>query len=240
LYKALFELSADRADFVSRLFSRKRPADLAPSPSASAIFAAYEKAAPSPELYERNLAAVWAHLTTKHGFALSPDDKRGLAFVYDAWFKQGPDIHYELTNGGFGGRGGPGGFPTYADLMTSTDGEGRNRSYLASEASFAFVKDLETRNMVVPWSETSAEQKRCPVASYSGSGDDIRRSTSRTSNIPPPGWPLGAVLPNANGFPVDGSTSSFDPRGGFGGQRYLAEASASRSSRSLVKSPCGR
>ena len=87
LYKALFELSADRADFVSRLFSRKRPADLAPSPSASAIFAAYEKAAPSPELYERNLAAVWAHLTTKHGLALSPDDKRGLAFVYDAWFK---------------------------------------------------------------------------------------------------------------------------------------------------------
>jgi len=28
MYKALFELSADRADFVSRLFSRKRPAGL--------------------------------------------------------------------------------------------------------------------------------------------------------------------------------------------------------------------
>jgi hypothetical protein len=31
LYKALFELSVDRADFVSRLFSRKRPARLGAS-----------------------------------------------------------------------------------------------------------------------------------------------------------------------------------------------------------------
>src|SRR5678809_849042 len=33
MYKALFELSADRADFVSRLFSRKRPAGLRPGSS---------------------------------------------------------------------------------------------------------------------------------------------------------------------------------------------------------------
>ena len=40
--------------------------------------------------------------------------------------------------------------PTYADLMTQTDGAGGPRSYLASEASFAFLKDLESRNLVVP------------------------------------------------------------------------------------------
>ena len=123
LYKALFEMSADRAEFVSRLFSRKRPPGLGSSASAKALFEAYGKAAPSEELYERNLAAIQAHLVTKHGFPLSVDDKRGLAFVYNEWFRQGPDIHYELTNGGFGGRRGPGGFPTYAELMSSTDGE---------------------------------------------------------------------------------------------------------------------
>jgi len=223
LYKALFELSADRADFVSRLFSRKRPADLAPSPSATAIFAAYEKAAPSPELYERNLAAVWAHLTTKHGFALSPDDKRGLAFVYDAWFKQGPDIHYELTNGGFGGRGGPGGFPTYADLMTSTDGEGRNRSYLASEASFAFVKDLESRNMVVPVVGNFGGTKALrAVASYLRQRGMIV-SAFYVSNVEQYLRQDGLwerFCANANGFPVDGSSVFIrSTRGGFGGQR---------------------
>ena len=37
LYKALFELSADRADFVSRLFSRPRPAGLASSANVKEI-----------------------------------------------------------------------------------------------------------------------------------------------------------------------------------------------------------
>jgi hypothetical protein len=34
--------------------------------------------------------------------------------------------------------------------MTGTDSAGTMRSYLASEASFAWLKDLQTRNLVVP------------------------------------------------------------------------------------------
>ena len=41
MYKALFELSADRADFVSRLFSLKRPAGLGRKSTAQEIFTAY-------------------------------------------------------------------------------------------------------------------------------------------------------------------------------------------------------
>ena len=48
-----------------------------------------------------------------------------------------------------GGRGGNN-FTTYASLMLSDDGLGQNRSFLATEENFAFLKDLETRNMVVP------------------------------------------------------------------------------------------
>ena len=43
LYKALFEMSPTRADFVSRLFSRPRPPGLDTSATASALFAAYER-----------------------------------------------------------------------------------------------------------------------------------------------------------------------------------------------------
>src|SRR3954468_15457842 len=57
MYKALFELSADRAEFVSRLFSKKRPAGLTAESSAQDIFAAYEKVATDDEnLYKSNLA----------------------------------------------------------------------------------------------------------------------------------------------------------------------------------------
>jgi hypothetical protein len=81
---------------------------------------------------------------------LSPDDVKGIEFVYSAWFKAGVEIRYELNGGGsFGGRSG-GGLPSYAELMTANDGTGKNRSYLATEEAFRFVKDLETRNLIVP------------------------------------------------------------------------------------------
>ena len=148
VYKALFELAADRADFVSRLFSRKRPAGLSNASSALDIFSAYDQLPPSQALYDQNLEAIETQLATKHGFTLSADDRRGIEFVYLAWFQSGPDLHYDSTNGG--GRFGGGRFPTYADLMTATDGNRQNRSYLSTEETFRFLKDLETRNMVVP------------------------------------------------------------------------------------------
>src|SRR6266446_482198 len=56
MYKALFELSADRPEFVSRLFSKKRPAQLTPTSTADDIFAAYAKAAPTADdIYNDNL-----------------------------------------------------------------------------------------------------------------------------------------------------------------------------------------
>src|SRR6202035_445774 len=74
MYKALFELSTDRAEFVSRLFSRKRPAELSPTSTADDLFSAFAKAAPATdEGYNDNLKAIEQLLTGKHGFPLSND-----------------------------------------------------------------------------------------------------------------------------------------------------------------------
>jgi hypothetical protein len=145
MYKALFELSADRAEFVSRLFSRKRPAGLSAESTAAELFGAYARVQTETSLVDENLKAIQDHLTTTHGFSLSGDDLKGIAYVYSAFVSYGPDLVYSST-GSFGG-----GFqPSYAELMTATDGAGRARGYLASEESFAFLKDLESRNMLVP------------------------------------------------------------------------------------------
>ena len=71
LYKALFELSADRADFVSRLFSRKRPAGLASRLSRDGDLRGLREGRPESGAVRTQSRGVWAHLTTKHGFALS-------------------------------------------------------------------------------------------------------------------------------------------------------------------------
>jgi hypothetical protein len=146
LYKALFELSADRAEFVSRLFSRARPAGLTTASTPEAIFSAYDKVPSSEDLYRANLKTVLTQLTARHRFALRDEDKTGIDYIYrNAFFSEGPSLGYALT-----GRGRLGNTPSYADLMSMTDGTGRQRSYLATEDHFRFLKDLETRNLVVP------------------------------------------------------------------------------------------
>ena len=41
-------------------------------------------------------------------------------------------------------------YPTLGDLLLATDGAGRQAHFLASEASFRFVKDLQERDRIIP------------------------------------------------------------------------------------------
>jgi hypothetical protein len=149
MYKALFEMSADRADFVSRLFSRKRPEGLTAASDVRAIFQAYSTAPPDEKLFEENFKAIIDRLKKTHGFALEPDDEPGIRYIYEYFGRYGPELTYWMSGGG-GGRGGFRNSPTYADLMVGTDGDGKLRGYLSSEETFATLKALETKNLLVP------------------------------------------------------------------------------------------
>ena len=81
MYKALFEMSSDRADFLSRLFSRKRPDGLTATSSVAEMMSAFNGVAPSEELYQATFKAVSERLTKTHGFALHADDLDG---IYEA------------------------------------------------------------------------------------------------------------------------------------------------------------
>ena len=149
MYKALFEMSKDRADFVSRLFSRKRPEGLTAASGVREIFQAYSTAAPDDKYFEENFKAIVDHLQKAHGFALEAEDAPGIRYIYEYFGRYGPELTYWMSGGG-GGRGGFRNSPTYADLMVGTDGAGVLRGYLASEESFQTLKTLETKNLLVP------------------------------------------------------------------------------------------
>ncbi len=144
LYKALFELSADRVDFVSRLFSRPRPARLASSASVDEIFERYAAATPSAELYAVTTALVRKQLLTTHALKLSETDLQWIDMTLGAFYTSGPAIDYYGSNKVDAVR------PLYRDLMTAKDFTRRPRSFLAREDAFRFVKDLQTRNLIVP------------------------------------------------------------------------------------------
>src|SRR5262252_4244860 len=145
MYKALFELSRDRADFVSLLLSRPRPDGLTSKSTAGEIFAAFAAANPSERQGNATLADIRHQLTTVHRFPLNGDDLMRIETIFRVFYLAGTKIQYS-PYGSFGGTT----QPSYADLMAATDEAGESRSFLANDALFEVMRDLEQRNLVVP------------------------------------------------------------------------------------------
>ena len=146
LYKALFELANDRVEFVSLLFSRPRPGGLGRSSSVDEIFQRFEMAIASREQRDRTVALVGDRLTGTRRLPLTESDFAYMSRVIDAFFADGPAIHFwrakpvdpEAIR------------PSYRELMTARDVTGQQRSFLVSEDDFAFIKALHTKNLIVP------------------------------------------------------------------------------------------
>src|SRR4029078_12096524 len=143
MYKALFELSADRAEFVSRLFTKKRPANLTTKSSAAEIMNAFwDIQTDGDPVYKENLQAIKDFLTKgKHSLPLSKEELDGIEYVYYNFYWFGPRINYNSSSNGGGFRGGN--MVDYATLMRAVDATGKPVSYLASEETFKTRKDLE-------------------------------------------------------------------------------------------------
>ena len=150
MYKALIEQSTDRADFISRLFSRPRPDKLDSTATAMQIFTAYAAVPPDSARFRANITGIRDALTKKHGFKLSDSDLETIAYVYEAFVSAGPDITYNFNQGNRAGGFGRGSMPSYAALQVETDSAGVHRSYMATEANFRALREVELNNLLVP------------------------------------------------------------------------------------------
>lgn len=146
MYKAIIEMSEDRADFMSRLFSRARPAGLDRTTPVNQMFDAYNRAPSSDRLFAKHLQDVLDRLAKRHGFALSSDDRRSIDYIYRAFYSEGPDLRYSFPRQQVGARW----FPNYMELMTTADLDGRNHSYVANEENFRALREFERNNLLVP------------------------------------------------------------------------------------------
>ena len=149
MYKALFEMSSDRAEFVSRLYTKARPSGLSKTSTIREIMNAFWDVKTGDEdAYAQNLKAIDEWLTKKHNLPLTSDDLDGIAGVYRAFYWYGPAMTYSANvalSGAANGRG-----VTYADLMLQSDQDGNGLSYLGTEEKFDVLKSLEKKNLIVP------------------------------------------------------------------------------------------
>jgi hypothetical protein len=146
MYKAIFELSPTRADFVSRLFSIKTSDPVPKTARANGLFLAFDGLKGDKTYYNENLAAIQSNLS-KHGFALSADDIRKVEYVYNVFFRAGPEIDYKFESQFPAGMAPA---PNYIQAMTDTDADKKAWSFLATEENYQVVRDLQMRNLVIP------------------------------------------------------------------------------------------
>src|ERR1043166_5857954 len=96
MYKALFELAPDRADFVSLLFAKPRPAGLDASSTIDQLWHAYSAVATDTTRARRTLGRIQDQLARVHGLLLDETDASLLRFVYAAFVSIGPAIRDDV------------------------------------------------------------------------------------------------------------------------------------------------
>jgi hypothetical protein len=146
MYKAVFHLSPDRVQFLSRLLSRPLPKDkvLKGDAPIQEIVAYFSQAAADEKTYAANLAAVRKTIEEEFQFPLSESDLKSLDYVYKSFREDGLDIAYRMDDS----RGGY--FPTFRDLILQTDLNNKLGNFLAVAEDYEFLRNMHRKNLIIP------------------------------------------------------------------------------------------
>jgi hypothetical protein len=146
MYKAIFHLSPNRTQFLSRLLSKPLPKDLKDNPEASVngLLNYFSKVAGDESLYAANLAALKKVIQDDFQFPLNESDQTSLDYVYKNFRNEGLEIAFRI-DGSWGGY-----FPTLKDLIQQTDQHGKLGNFLAGADDYEFVRGMHRKNLIIP------------------------------------------------------------------------------------------
>lgn len=145
MYKAIFQLSPNRLQFLSRLLSKPLTKE-APAPDGPVIelLNYFTKTAGDDKTYAANLAEIRKVIQNDFQFSLSDTDQASLDYVFKNFRNDGLDIAFRMDNWQSGY------FPSLKDLILETDLRGRAGNFLAVKEDYDFVRDLHRRNLIIP------------------------------------------------------------------------------------------
>jgi hypothetical protein len=145
MYKAIFHLSPNRLQFLSRWLSKPLMKEAPSSDDPINIMLAYFNKTPGEEqAYAANLAAIRKTIQDDFQFPLSPRDQASLEDVYKSFRERGLDTAFTL-NGWSDGE-----FPTLSEVILQPDQNGKLGNFLASREDYDFVRGLHMKNLIIP------------------------------------------------------------------------------------------
>ena len=146
LFKALFELSETRIEYLAHLTGRPVPPALNGWRQApiDRLVGYFDKAAASTEAIDARRRRVEDALR-KTGVPLTTEDLATIAGFHRRFMDDGLSLRFNSS-----GRPPRPHYPTYRDLLLETDAAGNQSNFLASDQAFQFVKTMQAQDRIVP------------------------------------------------------------------------------------------
>ena len=209
MYKALFQVSETRLQFLSRLLCKPMARDGAPARGATLPeLVKYLEHLPSQDdAFKENLTLLRRVIEKTFKFSMTERDVSSLQYVYDAFRESNLDIQFRFggrTMGGGGYRYGM--FPTMKEILLETDLKGEFSSFLGNEEDYQFVRDMQRHNRIIPIVGDFAGKKAlAAVGKYLGQ-NGYRLTAFYTSNVEQflfGNEVFGGFVDNVRKLPVD-------------------------------------
>ncbi len=144
LYKAMFELARDRSQFLCLLLGRPYSKERAPAADAplTEVLSYVEREPRSRQAFDRFHEELERTLRDRLGLVASRADLDSIRRMHEGFFEHQLEISFELHRAN--GRH----YPTLRELLQKESPKGAHGSFLARDADFRFVRDLERRHRV--------------------------------------------------------------------------------------------
>ncbi len=148
LLKSLFQLSHNRIEYLSLMFARPIPPrskEWNKKPLKELV--EYIDRTPSdPKLYEKYRAEI-KPLINSFGFNLTDHEQEALEKIHRAFYQSGMETRYVIRD-----RPMPSNryFPSFRSILLETDLNNEQRSYLATEENYQFLKKMQDENRIIP------------------------------------------------------------------------------------------
>jgi hypothetical protein len=177
MFKALFQRSRNRLEYLARWTGRLVPNDVRDWDNASidSILTYVDSLPIDPSGTEtREILRT----VRSYGIPFVAVDTSTLLRFHNEFILQGLDLKFNSS-----GRAPRYFYPTLRELILQRDLEGNRGSYLATEESWRFVKDLEARNRIIPVTGDLAGAKAFPAISREISALKEQVSALYVSNV---------------------------------------------------------
>ncbi|MEJ2237530.1 MAG: hypothetical protein P8X82_04470, partial [Gemmatimonadales bacterium] len=179
LFKALFEIAHNRIEYLSLLTGRPAPKDKDKWAGRSiAELIEYVDEVEADSHLAQLVRATIAETVIGFGLPLEESDLRTIDRFHRAFIGAGLNLQFHSFN-----RPPRRDYPSLRQLLLETDLNGRQANYLARESDFQFIKQLQSRDLIVPVVGDLAGPHALPAIGEYISAQDYKISALYTSNV---------------------------------------------------------